>query len=327
MQHDSTSSFSANQLAAARLIQACIDQGLHHFFVAPGSRCTPLTIAIANHAEARVVQHFDERGLAFACLGFARATGRAGVFVCTSGTAVANALPAVVEASNDQVPLLLLTADRPPELRETGANQTIDQVKIYGDFARWCFDLPCPTSDTTASFLRSTIRHAASRAATGPVHINCMFREPFESADAVRCESEPPATKNCRVTLEHVVKLPAGKTLVMAGSSSAEAARAAGNMADRLNAPFFSDVSNGVRGLAYDLALMSNELPVPDRVVHVGGRVVSKRWATFLKSHPEIRQIHYWPYESRLDPDHALPEVIHGDLKTLCDNTTCDNRS
>ena len=108
-------------------IQSCLNREIDHFFVAPGSRCTPLTLAVARHKQAKVIQHFDERGLAFAALGYAKATGKPGVFICTSGTAVANALPAVIEAAMEKVPLLLFTADRPDELHGIGANQAINQ--------------------------------------------------------------------------------------------------------------------------------------------------------------------------------------------------------
>lgn len=113
------STVNINQLWADLMVSALIRSGIHHFFISPGSRSTPLTVAIARHPDARKVIHPDERGTAFAALGFARATGKPAVWVTTSGTAVANGLPAVVEASNDRIPMLLLTADRPPELRET----------------------------------------------------------------------------------------------------------------------------------------------------------------------------------------------------------------
>ena len=170
-----------NQRWAGKLVQACLSAGMDHFFLAPGSRCAPLTLAVAECAAARVIQHFDERGLAFACLGYGRASGRSGVFICTSGTAVANAWPAVVEASMDNVPMLLLTADRPAELRETGANQTIDQQQIFGRYARFFFDLPCSDGGTPERTAAAVIRQAALHAATGPAHVNCMFREPLVS--------------------------------------------------------------------------------------------------------------------------------------------------
>ncbi len=164
------------------LVEELVRHGVNTFFVAPGSRSTPLVAAVASNPKARTIVHFDERGSCFAALGFGRATGRPAAWITTSGTAVANGFPAIVEASVDEVPILLLTADRPSELRQTGANQTIDQVKIFGDYVRSFFDLPVPSQNEP---LRTTVRVAAQAMDTmarrpGPVHINCPFREPFE---------------------------------------------------------------------------------------------------------------------------------------------------
>ena len=126
----------ANRLWADLIVEELVRCGVDFFCVAPGSRSTPLVAALANNERARSLIHFDERGTAFAALGYARATGLPAAWITTSGTAVANGLPAVVEAATDGVPMVLLTADRPPELRQTGANQTIDQPDIFGDFVR-----------------------------------------------------------------------------------------------------------------------------------------------------------------------------------------------
>ena len=128
---------------ATAAIKGCLDRDIDHFFIAPGSRCTPLTLAVASQTQANVTQHFDERGLAFAALGYGKATGKPGVFICTSGTAVANALPAVIEAAMEKVPLLLFTADRPDELHGIGANQAIAQQEIFGDYAELFLNMPC----------------------------------------------------------------------------------------------------------------------------------------------------------------------------------------
>ena len=131
--------------------------------------------------------HFDERGAAFHALGYARATGKPAVLVCTSGTAVANYLPAIIEASADLIPLIVLTADRPPELHGVGANQTIEQEGIYGSFVRWSVNLPCPdctiTPETPLSAIDNACHHA-TRIPAGPVHVNCMFREPLAPVGA-----------------------------------------------------------------------------------------------------------------------------------------------
>ncbi len=123
--------------------------------------------------------HFDERATAFMALGFGRATGRPAAWITTSGTALANGYPAIVEASMEAVPMLLLTADRPPELRDTDANQTIRQDRMFGEHVRWFVDIPTPTEDIPVKWLLSTVDEAAFRARTGPVHLNCMFRKPL----------------------------------------------------------------------------------------------------------------------------------------------------
>ena len=172
----------ANRLWAYLIVEELLRCGIDFFCVAPGSRSTPLVAALAANEKARSLIHFDERGTAFAALGYARATGRPAAWITTSGTAVANGLPAVVEAATDGVPMVLLTADRPPELRQTGANQTIDQPDIFGDYVRWRFDLPAPDPGIDPAMVLTTIDQAAYRASRtpqGPVHLNLMFREPL----------------------------------------------------------------------------------------------------------------------------------------------------
>ena len=156
--------------------------GCNTFCVAPGSRSSPLTAAIAAHPKAKIVPCIDERSLGFWALGYGRAKGRPAVVVTSSGTAVANLLPSVVEASQSNVPMLLLTADRPFELRETGANQTINQVGIFGNYTRMDWDLEAPNNDSAAVFAVQKVDEAvqASRdTPAGPVHLNCQFRDPL----------------------------------------------------------------------------------------------------------------------------------------------------
>src|SRR5215210_6118955 len=172
----------ANRLWAYLIVEELLRCGVDFFCVAPGSRSTPRVAALAANEKATTLIHFDERGTAFAALGHARATGRPAAWITTSGTAVANGLPAVVEAATDGVPMILLTADRPPELRQTGANQTIDQPDIFGDYVRWRFDLPAPDPSIDPAMVLTTVDQAvyrAGRAPQGPVHLNLMFREPF----------------------------------------------------------------------------------------------------------------------------------------------------
>ncbi|WP_455448346.1 2-succinyl-5-enolpyruvyl-6-hydroxy-3-cyclohexene-1-carboxylic-acid synthase [Natrinema thermotolerans] len=158
--------------------------GLEAVCLAPGSRSTPLTVAFAEHEDIDVYSHLDERSAAFFALGRARRTGEPTALVCTSGTAAANFHPAVMEADRARVPLLVLTADRPSELRDSGANQTVDQVKLYGDAVRWYTELPEPEADERkVRSLRTTAARALAETGgvpPGPVHVNCPFRKPLE---------------------------------------------------------------------------------------------------------------------------------------------------
>jgi 2-succinyl-5-enolpyruvyl-6-hydroxy-3-cyclohexene-1-carboxylate synthase len=175
-----------NPRFSAIFVAALAEAGLRHVVIAPGSRSTPLTLAFAAQDGITVHRHLDERGAAFFGLGLALALDAPVALVCTSGTAVANFLPAIVEANMSQVPLLLLTADRPPELRHSGANQTIDQVKIFGDQVLWAVDMGLPQADAPAEALRSIATTAVRAYAVadglrkGPVHVNFPFRKPLE---------------------------------------------------------------------------------------------------------------------------------------------------
>ncbi|WP_181693061.1 2-succinyl-5-enolpyruvyl-6-hydroxy-3-cyclohexene-1-carboxylic-acid synthase [Natronomonas sp. LN261] len=165
----------ADELAAA---------GVETAILCPGSRSTPLTVAFAEHPDVEAVSHLDERSAAFFALGYAKRTGRPAPLVCTSGTALANVHPAVVEADTARVPMVLLTADRPPELADSGANQTIDQGRFYGDSVRDYRTLPEPeAADRKLRSLRTALARAVGTAVgvpPGPVHLNVPLRKPLE---------------------------------------------------------------------------------------------------------------------------------------------------
>ncbi len=179
-------------LWAETLVAALVQAGLESACLAPGSRSTPLVLALAARPQVRLFRHLDERSAGFFALGRALATGRPVALVCTSGTAVANFFPAIVEARMSEVPLLILTADRPPELRHSGANQTIDQVKIFGDQVLWSVDLGLPEAVPPA-VARRNLQTLAARALAraqgppaGPVHLNLPLRKPLEPAGPYR---------------------------------------------------------------------------------------------------------------------------------------------
>ncbi|MEK6752272.1 MAG: 2-succinyl-5-enolpyruvyl-6-hydroxy-3-cyclohexene-1-carboxylic-acid synthase [Chloroflexota bacterium] len=159
--------------------------GLDSVCIAPGSRSTPLAAAFAESG-IRVYVHSDERSAAYFALGLARASRKPVALVCTSGTAAANFFPAIIEANYGEVPLLVLTADRPAELRESGANQTIDQLKLFGDHVRWFVDVPAPEANFSKHLFRYLQTLAARAYETsqsplpGAVHLNFQFRKPLE---------------------------------------------------------------------------------------------------------------------------------------------------
>ncbi|KPV52145.1 2-succinyl-5-enolpyruvyl-6-hydroxy-3-cyclohexene-1-carboxylate synthase, partial [Kouleothrix aurantiaca] len=177
---------AANEALSATvgaLVDELVRAGVRHFCVCPGSRSTPLALTIARHPAARLWLHIDERSAGFFALGMAKAQRAPVALVCTSGTAAANFMPAVVEAFYARVPLLVLTADRPHELRDVGAPQTIDQIDLFGKHAKWFVDMAEPTEmPDLLRYVRTVAGRAvatAVRGPAGPVHLNCPFREPL----------------------------------------------------------------------------------------------------------------------------------------------------
>jgi len=168
------------------LIASLADAGVVTIVVSPGSRSTPLVAALAQESRLDVVTIIDERAAAFFALGVGRATGRPAALICTSGTAAAHYFPALIEASHAGVPLLAITADRPPELQSCGASQTIDQLDLYGDFVRGSFELGAPVGQPLAlRAVRRTVIQAVSLARgphPGPVHLEVPLRKPLEPA-------------------------------------------------------------------------------------------------------------------------------------------------
>lgn len=174
-----------NTLWAELTIATLIANGVRQFYISPGSRSTPLTLAASKHPQARCRMIYDERSAAFQALGYARYSGIPAALICTSGTAVANYYPAVIEAAQDMVPLVVLSADRPPLLRDCGANQTIQQQHIFGHYVREFVEMPVPQASLPPRFVVSRLEQALFKARSpvpGPVHINFPFAEPLTPA-------------------------------------------------------------------------------------------------------------------------------------------------
>ncbi|HRR10146.1 MAG TPA: 2-succinyl-5-enolpyruvyl-6-hydroxy-3-cyclohexene-1-carboxylic-acid synthase [Rhodothermales bacterium] len=337
------STANLNQLWADLMVDELVRNGINHFFIAPGSRSTPLAVAIARHPNTKKTVHPDERGTAFAALGFARATGNPAVWVTTSGTAVANGLPAVVEASNDRVPILLLTADRPPELRETDANQTIRQTGIFGTFIRWAFDMPCPDMSIPAQMVRSTVGYAVSQSTQqkGPVHLNCMFREPlapqsvpFDHARYLAPLAERPT--NPVAPIESKMQLgsvsfcgTSKKGLVILGQLGPHTVDVP-TWLDRLsmlNWPILPDIGSQFRLTEhphlihyYDQLLLSSafsEAHKPEVILQIGSRFTSKRLQKWIETIRPQTYVVVKNHPFRSDPAHLVTQNVEADPNTF----------
>lgn len=171
---------NTNTLWCSVLVETLVRLGARHAITCPGSRSTPLTMALARHPGIEVTPVLDERSAAFFALGLGKRTRRPAILVCTSGTAGANFHPAVIEARESGVPLLVITADRPPEMRECRSGQTIDQQKLFGGHVAFYHELAVPEPALPLlRYLRQTTAHAWQRAQGGPVHLNAPFRDPL----------------------------------------------------------------------------------------------------------------------------------------------------
>jgi 2-succinyl-5-enolpyruvyl-6-hydroxy-3-cyclohexene-1-carboxylate synthase len=319
------------------MVEELIRQGAGFFCISPGSRSTPLTIAIARNPKAQWKMFVDERSAAFFALGYGRATGRPAVLVCTSGTAVANYFPAVVEASMDFQPMIVLSTDRPFELLECGANQTIRQENLFGSYTRWSMQLPAPSTDTPLKALLSTVAYAVAKSlgeSAGPVHLNQPFREPFEPStpdlkdpwvaplhywlengkpfsSSIIPEKVPDAGTN---TMLRQLLAEAKRPMIFAGSMTSPAdALAVSELANDLNIPLYADFSSGLRMVAsvqpWQLLLQSPEFRKSfkaDLVLHFGGNIIAKHPSTVMKEWQPEHYIVVKPQPARFSPDHNV---------------------
>jgi 2-succinyl-5-enolpyruvyl-6-hydroxy-3-cyclohexene-1-carboxylate synthase len=316
-----------NQKRAYFIIDHLYKLGVRYFCLSPGSRSTSLAIALAEHTQARSFVHFDERGLGFHALGYAKSSRSPVALIVTSGTAVANLFPAVMEASLDGVPLVLLTADRPAELRECGANQTADQVKLFGSHTRWQIDLPVSDPLASDSYLSSSLSQAVYRAMNapqGPVHINCMIREPFFSSRSVLkdsnltpCQYEPRISFHPSSSFQKWAEqlMQSEKGIILIGShATATHGESIFKLAEALGWPVFSDIISGARCAGnhpmhvayYDLILKTTPEIEIDTILHFGDRIVSKTLSEWISKQPSISYFQVTDHPLRQDPLHRV---------------------
>ena len=166
---------SNNPTWAYHIINQLCENKITYFCIAPGSRSTPLALAVAKHKKAKAFIHHDERALAFHALGYSKVTKKASVIIVTSGTALGNLYPAIMEAFHSNIPLVILTADRPFEELNRGSNQTTNQTDFFGSFVKHSLDIPTPSPNISISSLCSSVGFAIAKAqdsSPGPVRIN-----------------------------------------------------------------------------------------------------------------------------------------------------------
>jgi 2-succinyl-5-enolpyruvyl-6-hydroxy-3-cyclohexene-1-carboxylate synthase len=321
------SEVTAQATFCATLVDEWVVRGVRHAVVAPGSRNTPMGLALAERAEMAVHVVHDERSAAFVALGLGL-SGSPAVLLCTSGTAAANLHPAVVEADLSAVPMLVVTADRPPELRDVGAPQTIDQTHLYGHAVRWFHD-PGVADAALAGTWRSLARRAREAAATGPVHLNLPFRDPLvgRSGDlpaglAVGAWSmyDGPVVM---LSEGVVAALDQVRGVILAGGRSGVLADDVVALAAATQWPVLADPTSDLRGRAgtvgaFDALLRHPGFAAdhaPQVVVRVGRPAASKVLAEWIgRSGATLVQV---GGPGVIDPDHAVvarlvPSMLEG---------------
>ncbi len=321
--------------------------GLEHACTSPGSRSTPLVLSLAREPGIRATSHIDERCGSFFALGLAKATGRPVALACTSGTAAANYAPAVHEAHEARVPLLILTADRPPELREIGAGQTIDQVKLYGGAAKWYLEVDDqPATPERMRWLRQLACRAywsALEGRPGPVHLNFSLREPLVLDQPLpagepggggraggrpwvtRPRAQPVASPGLIEGLEAVLDAHP-RAVMVAGRSERDPGlgEALGGLADRLALPLLAEPLSGARrgraAVAHYDALLRDPgfaaAQAPDLVLRFGDLPTSKPLRQWLHGLQAL-QIAFDAESAWQDPAGRVATVVTADPRAL----------
>ena len=308
--------------------------GVTRAVVSPGSRSTPLALC-ARAAGLAITVQIDERVAAFHALGHAKVTGLPAVLICTSGTAGANYLPAVIEADHGGTPMIVCTADRPPELRRWGAGQTIDQLHLYGPHVRWFQELPVGGDAdkrlAPATALRAVVTSVHQE---GPVHLNWPFREPLEPSGELDVPTTASSVLPARPAAAPSAVLAsvaarAERGIIVAGPArwSERACREVVAFASRWGWPILADPASGFRAQAgpvvttAELLLATpafvSSLPDAEIVVAIGGSLTSKAYRLWLEGNPPPRAVLVAPGTDWAAPTGVLTDVIPGPVDGL----------
>ncbi|HWW91455.1 MAG TPA: 2-succinyl-5-enolpyruvyl-6-hydroxy-3-cyclohexene-1-carboxylic-acid synthase [Solirubrobacteraceae bacterium] len=323
------------------LLAAFVDElarcGMRAACTSPGSRCAPLVLSLAREPRLRCFSHVDERCAGFFALGLAKSSGLPVAVACTSGTAAAELLPAAIEAREARVPLLLLTADRPPELRDNGAGQAIDQLKLFGDAVKWFFEVGVDEADEhNLRWMRTLACRAywtALEGRPGAVHLNFPLREPLVSEEEplndgigrpngvpyLRRAPAPPAAPAAASALAAIVA-DARRGVLVAGrhERGTPLGHAAAAFAAAVGWPLLADPLSGARrGEAaiahYDALLREPDFldgVRPDLILRVGDLPVSKPLRSWLAELSGVRQVALDPESAWQDPAAVVSDSL-----------------
>ncbi len=318
------------ETTAATFCATLVDQwargGVRHAVIAPGSRSTPLALALVDDGRLAVHVVLDERAASFTALGIGRATGVPAVVLCSSGTAGTHFHGAVVEAHEAGVPLLVCTADRPPELQGVGAPQTIDQRGLYGRAVRLNVEPGVPDPAAAASWrpLAARTLAAATGSPPGPVHLNLAFRDPLVG----RPGPLPPSLGPSTVALAPSGQLPVGtlagrRGVIVAGGGIGDVEGVLA-LAERSGWPLLADHRSGCRtggSVVHADALLRHDAfadaEAPEVVVSLGAPLASKVLGQWLATHRPQRIV-VDRYGRRRDPEHLAGPVVTGDPGAAC---------
>lgn len=322
--------------------------GMTDVVISPGSRSTPLAMTFAEHPSIKHWVNLDERSAAFFALGIAKKQRKPVALVCTSGTAAANYLPAIVEAYYSRVPLLILTADRPHELREVGAPQAIDQIKMYGDFVKWFHEMALPEStETMLNYVRGKGARAIQVAMDenqGPVHLNFPLREPLipdfnliDFFDQVERERFYPYQAGKRSLTKEQLNMIVSELkglkhgLIVCGPQDDEClADAITELALALKVPILADPLSQLRSgnhnklniiETYDTFLKGEKVKeqlAPEFIIRFGAMPVSKPYLLFQKKLSDIKHILVEPHEGYREPTNRATTMVFADPTMFC---------
>lgn len=335
----------------ANFVDEMVRSGLRHVVISPGSRSTPLAVLCRAHKEIQDWVLVDERSAAYFALGIAKKSGESVAIVCTSGTAAANYFPAVVEAYHARVPLIVLTADRPHELRGIGASQTIDQLNLFGTYVKDFQEMALPeASEEMLQYVRNraarTVRLARQNN-PGPVHVNFPFREPlmpdvdlpqlWGGRDAAFNESVEGKKRLSEQALKQLAEelSTSGNGLIVCGPDTGEAhIEAIARLAEVLQVPVLADPLSQMRTgshdktnviAGYDAMFRHQELREklkPDYIIRFGAMPISKSYLFYAKEHAGCVQYVVESYDLVREPTNHASTYLFSDYTALCEDLT-----